>query len=91
MYKYGVIEKENAKKGMVVKAPQLLSIIKKEVGLGKWNQYDGGVNKKTPAKLSYKGKNWEYGEHLFIYGSKKDFKWLEKMIEGLIPIIPRKF
>ena len=89
-YKYDVISKTK-EKGVIIKAPKLASLIKKEVSLGKWNIYDGGVDGKNTAKLSYKGKNWEYGEHMFIYGSKKEFEHLEQLISKWVKVNPRIF
>ena len=89
-YKYGVTDKFNGGEGIIVKAPQLIDLIKRDVNQGKWNLYEGG-DKSHTAKVSYKGKNWEYGEHLFIIGSKNEIKFLESKIRKFIEVIPRKY
>jgi len=89
LYKYGVTE-TTQKEGVIVKAPQLIDLIKRDVKRGKWNIYEGG-DKNHTAKVSYKGKNWEYGEHIFIKGSKREIQFLESKIQKFIEVIPRKF
>jgi len=88
-YKYDVIEKFRGD-GVIVKAPQLIDLLKREVARGKWNIYEGGDEKHT-AKVSYKGKNWEYGEHMFIDGSQREIQFFESKIKEFIEVIPRKF
>ena len=87
-YKYGVID--NGLDGIIVKAAQLIDLIKRDVNRGKWNVYDGGDNKHT-AKISYKGKNWEYGEHIYIRGSENEFKYLEQELSKFMEVNPRQF
>ena len=89
-YKYGVVGKAIEPKGIIVKVPQFIDMLKRDVKKGKWNIYEGGDNK-HPAKISYKGKSFEYGEHIFIYGSEREIKFLEKIISEFIKVIPRKF
>lgn len=89
-YKYGVTGKFTKGEGVVVKAPQLIDLIKRDVHRGKWNIYEGG-DKKHTAKISYKGKNWEYGEHIYIIGSKREIQFLESKIKKYLKVIPRKF
>ncbi len=89
-YKYGVIDKFLKKDGIVVKAPQLIDLIKRDVSRGKWNIYEGGDDKHS-AKISYKGKNWEYGEHIFITGSEREIKFFEEKISSFMKVIPKKF
>ena len=89
-YKYGVNDKFTNGEGIIVKAPQLIDLIKRDVKRGKWNIYNGGDETHT-AKVSYKGKNWEYGEHIFITGSKREIQFLESKIKKYIKVIPRKF
>jgi len=50
-YKYGVVDKFVKGEGVVVKAPQLIDLIKRDVHRGKWNIYEGG-DKKHTAKVS---------------------------------------
>lgn len=88
-YTYGVIDKFKDD-GVIVKAPQLIDLIKRDVKRGKWNIYEGGDEKHT-AKISYKGKTFEYGEHIFIKGSEREIKFLESKITKFIKVIPRKF
>ena len=76
--------------GIVVKAPQLIDLIKRDVLRGKWNIYEGGDDTHS-AKISYKGKNWEYGEHIFIVGTKREIKFFEKKLSQFIKVIPKKF
>ncbi len=89
-YKYGVIDKFLKDDGVVVKAPQLIDLIKRDVKRGKWNLYEGGDDKHN-AKVSYKGKSFEYGEHIFIQGSKREIQYFEQQIAKFIKVIPRKF
>jgi len=89
-YKYGVVEKFTGGEGIVVKAPQLISLIKREVSRGKYNIYRGGDNRHT-ARVSYEGKSFTYGEHIFIVGSKREIQYLEQEIKPYIEVIPRKF
>ena len=89
-YKYGVVDKFLEGDGVIVKAPQLIDLIKRDVKRGKWNIYNGG-DKKHTAKVSYQGKNFEYGEHIFIVGSEREIKYLESKIKSFIEVIPRKF
>lgn len=88
-YKYDVIDKFISE-GVVVKAPQLIDLLKRDVARGKWNIYEGGDETHT-AKVSYKGKNWEYGEHIFIAGSKREIQFFESKIKEFIEVIPKKF
>lgn len=89
-YKYGVVGKLKCNGGTFIKVPALVSLLKKEISQGKWNIYEGG-DSRHPAKISFKGKSFEYGEHMFIYGSQREFEFFEKIIEDFIKVIPRKF
>ena len=89
-YKYGVTGKFTGGEGVIVKAPQLIDLIKRDVSRGKWNIYRGGDEKHT-ARISYEGKNFQYGEHIFIIGSKREIKFFEQKISKFIKVIPRKF
>ena len=89
-YKYGVTGKFTKGEGIIVKVPQFLDMIKRDVKRGKWNIYEGGDEKHT-AKISYKGKNFTYGEHIYIIGSEREIKYLEEKISEFIQVIPRKF
>ena len=89
-YKYGVVDKFIKGEGIIVKAPQLIDLIRRDVSRGKWNLYEGG-DKKHTAKISYKGKNFTYGEHIFIIGSKREIQFFEKQISKFIKVIPRNF
>ena len=88
-YKYDVVGKFKGD-GTAVKVPQLIDLLKRDVARGKWNIYEGGDETHT-AKVSYKGKNWEYGEHIFIAGSKREIQFFESKIKEFIEVIPRKF
>lgn len=88
-YKYDVVQKFRGD-GIVVKAPQLIDLIKRDVSRGKWNIYEGGDENHT-AKISYKGNGWEYGEHIFITGSQREIQYFENQIKDFIKVIPRKF
>ena len=89
-YKYGVVDKFTNGEGIIVKAPQLIDLIKREVSRGKYNIYRGG-DKTHTAKVSYEGKNFTYGEHIFIIGSKREIQFFESKISKFIEVIPRKF
>jgi hypothetical protein len=89
-YKYGVVGKSTCKDGIIVKAPALISLLKKEVDSGKWNIYEGGDDN-HPAKISFKGKSFEYGEHMFVYGSEREIRFFEEAISKFIKVIPRVF
>lgn len=89
-YKYGVNGKFVKDEGIVVKAPQLIDLIKRDVLRGKWNIYRGG-DKKHTARVSYEGKGFTYGEHLFIIGSQREIQFLESKISKYLKVIPRKF
>ena len=90
-YSYGIIDKFGKTKGTVIKAPALVDLIKRDVKLGKWNVYEGGVEGKTSAKISYKNEKWEYGEHIFIEGSPNEIKFFEEKISKFMKVIPKKF
>ena len=89
-YKYGVIEKFSGGEGIVVKAPQLIDLIKRDVKRGKWNVYNGGDSKHT-ARVSYEGKGFTYGEHIFIIGSKREIQFLESKLAKFLKVIPRHY
>ena len=89
-YKYGVTDKFTNGEGILIKAPQLISLIKRDVQRGKWNIYRGG-DKKHTAKISYKGKNWEYGEHIYIIGTQREIQHLENKLKQFLKVIPRKY
>lgn len=86
-YNYGVVP--DFRKSMIVRVPQLLSMIERDVKQGKWNTYEGGDDKHC-AKISYKGKSFEYGEHIFIQGSPREIQFLEEKLSKIIKVIPRK-
>ena len=86
-YNYGVVER---KSGVIVKAPALADIVKRDVRNGKWNIYSGG-DEKHPARISYESENFTYGEHMFIGGSKREIQFFEKLISQYIKVIPRVF
>lgn len=89
-YKYGVVGKFVGNEGITVKAPQLIDMIKRDVKRGKWNIYNGG-DKKHTARVSYEGKSFTYGEHIFIVGSEREIKYFEEQISKFMEVIPRKF
>lgn len=89
-YKYGVVDKFAKNEGVVVKAPQLIDLIRRDVLRGKWNIYEGG-DERHNAKISYKGKNFTYGEHIFIVGSKREIQFLESKISQYLKVVPRVF
>ena len=89
-YKYGVTGKFTNGEGIIVKAPQLIDMIKRDVSRGKWNIYRGG-DEKHAARVSYEGKNFQYGEHIFIVGSKREIQFFEEKISKFMKVIPRKF
>ena len=89
-YKYGVVDKFTNQEGVDVRAPQLISLIKRGVKVGKWNIYNGG-DKKHTARVSYEGEGFTYGEHIFIVGSEREIKYFEEQISKFIEVIPRKF
>lgn len=71
--------------------PQLASIIKRDVDLGKWNIYEGGRTNSLTAKCRYKRNGFVYHSHLLIWGSKEEFQRLEHLIKDFIEVIPRNF
>lgn len=87
MYNYGVVP--NFKYAKIVKVPQLVSMIERDVKQGKWNIYDGGDKKHYP-RISYKSKSFTYGEHIFIKGSEREIKYLEEKLAKIIEVIPRR-
>lgn len=87
-YNYGVVP--NFKNATLMKVPQFLSLLKKDISQGKWNIYEGG-DENHLAKISYKGKSFEYGEHIFIKGSERELKFLEEKLSKILKVIPRKF
>lgn len=89
-YKYGVVGKIREPTGIICKAPALIDLLKRDVSQGKWNIYEGG-DEKHPAKVSYKGKNWEYTEHIFIYGSEREIRFFESVIKEFMKVVPRVF
>lgn len=89
-YKYAVTSKVVDKTAIPTTVPELASLIKRDVSVGKWNIYNGG-NKENPVKISFQTPNWTYGEHLFIFGSKREIQFLEKLLDDVLPVIPRKF
>ena len=89
-YKYGVVGKFVGNEGITVKAPQLIDMIRRDVKKGKWNIYNGG-DKKHTARVSYEGKSFTYGEHIFIVGSEREIKFFESQISKFMKVIPRKF
>ena len=88
-YKYGVTDKFTDGEGIIVKVPQFIDMLKRDVKQGKWNIYRGGDRKHT-AKISYEGKTFTYGEHIFIIGSPREIKFLEEKISKFLKVIPRK-
>lgn len=87
-YNYGVTP--NFNESTTIKAPQLLSLIERDVKQGKWNIYEGG-DKKHYAKISYKGKTFTYGEHIFLKGSPREIQFLENKLQKILKVTPRKF
>lgn len=90
-YIYGTNDSYTTTKGTTVTAKQLASIIKKDVGFGKWNLYDGGETNSRTAKCRYSKKGFSYHSHLLIYGDKGEFTLLEALIKDFIEVIPRDF
>lgn len=87
-YNYGVVDKPE---GRIIKAPALIDLLKRDVQQGKWNIYEGGTDGENTAKISYKGNGWEYGEHIFIKGSKRELRFFESKIREFMEVIPRVF
>jgi len=90
-YSYGVNDSFNPKRGRTISVPQLASLIKRDVGFGKWNNYHGGVEDNSAASCSYKANSFVFHERLFIYGTEREFKELEKIISEFIKVTPRVF
>jgi hypothetical protein len=72
-------------------AKQIASLIKRDVRFGKWNVYHGGKENSRTATCSYRRKGFVYHEHLLIYGKKKEFELLERLIKPIIEVIPREY
>ena len=91
-YVYGTNDSYSVTKGKTVTAKQLASIIKRDVNVGKWNQYNGGKTDSITAHCRYARKGFVYHERVFIYGTQKEFQKLEKLLQKIdIEVIPRKF
>lgn len=90
-YVYGTNNSYYHPKGRTVTAKQLASIIKRDVEFGKWNIYEGGKTDNSTARCKYQRKGFTHHEQLMIFGNEKEFKKLEKLINGIIEIIPRQF
>lgn len=90
-YIYGTNDSYNTTKGRTVSVKQLASIIQRDVEYGKWNIYEGGETNSQTAQCRYKRNGFVYHEQLMIYGNKQEFKKLEKLLNGIIEVIPRKF
>lgn len=89
-YKYEITNHKTKFRGKTVTPTQLAKIIKRDVECGRWNTYDGGSNT-TTAHCRYQGKTFTYHEKLLIYGTKKEFQQLEKLIDNFIYVEPRTF
>lgn len=71
--------------GMSKATPQELSeIIRDDVESGKWNRYYGGQIHNIDATCSYRRPGFIYHGRLFIFGTKEEFKELEKLIKPFI-------
>lgn len=90
-YSYGTNDSYSTSRGRTATAKQIASLIKRDVDYGKWNLYDGGKEESWTASCRYSKKGFVYHERLFIYGTKKEFQELERLIKGIIDIIPRKW
>ena len=90
-YKYGTSDSYTTFKGKNVTVPELASIIKRDVEVGKWNLYEGGEEESTTAHCKYQRNGFQYHEQLLIYGSKKEFQRLESLIREFIKVNPRQY
>ena len=91
-YSYGTNDSYSNSRGRTVTAKQLASIIKRDVDYGKWNLYDGGRTNSVTASCRYSRKGFIYHGRLFIYGTKREFQQLEKLLQKIdIEIIPRRY
>ena len=92
-YSYGTNDSYSETRGRTITAKQLASIIKRDVGYGKWNVYDGGRTNSVTASCRYSRRGFVYHNRLFIYGTKKEFQVLEKLISKIkdIEVIPREY
>ncbi|MBQ2654106.1 MAG: hypothetical protein IJF83_11160 [Methanobrevibacter sp.] len=90
-YVYGTNDSYLNTKGQTIPVKQLASIIKRDVEFGKWNIYEGGKENSSTAVCRYKRNGFTYHSQIMIYGSKKEFKKLEKLIKDFIEVIPRQF
>lgn len=90
-YVYGTNDSYSRIKGRTITAKQLASIIKRDVDYGKWNIYEGGQEDSSTAVCRYKRNGFTFHSQIMIYGNKKEFKKLEKLIKDFIEVIPRQF
>ena len=90
-YSYGTNDSYNSNRGRTITVKQLASLIKRDVGFGKWNVYEGGREDSSTASCKYSRRGFIYHERLFIYGTEKEFKHLEQLIRPIIEVIPRVF
>lgn len=90
-YIYGINGVNINPKGRSVSATQLASLIQRDVSFGKWNIYEGGNSKSKSATCRYEKNGFKYHEELIIHGTKKEFKKLEKLLKGIIEVIPRTY
>lgn len=90
-YKYGTSDSYTKFRGKTVNPSELAEIIKEDVGCGKWNKYEGGKANSTTAHCRYERKGFVYHNRLLIYGNKKEFTELEKLIDDFIYVEPRIF
>lgn len=87
-YVYGIAGNYSNSKGRTVTVKQLASIIKRDVEYGKWNIYRRRKNNDEPAHCKYERNGFTHHEELMIYGNQKEFETLEKLITGVIKILP---
>ena len=90
-YKYGTNDSYSGFRGRTVTPTELASIIKRDVDYGKWNIYEGGKQDSTTAHCKYQTEHFTYHERILIYGTKKEFKELEKLIDDFIFVNPRRY
>jgi len=90
-YIYGTNDSYAVLKGKEVSAEEMADIIKRDVGVGKWNIYEGGETNSRTATCRYKRNGYIYHSHLLIYGNKQEFLELEEIIKDFIEVVPRAF
>ena len=91
-YSYGTNDSFSNSRGRTATAKQIASLIKRDVEYGKWNLYDGGKEDSWTASCRYSRKGFIYHERLFLYGTKREFDELEKLLQKVeIEVIPRRY